>query len=79
MNKIKFQKSDILKLLYDNQNGFIVPKLVDVFYSDLKEKNHLRLIRQNLSSKQLVIRSSSENEDGLEISVSTALVFLPLA
>jgi len=68
MNKIKFQKSDILKILYDNQNGFIVPKLIDVFYSDLKRKNYLQLIRENLSSQQLVIRSSSENEDGLETS-----------
>ena len=68
MNKIKFQKSDILKILYDNQNGFIVPKLIDVFYSDLKGKNYLQLIRENLSSQQLVIRSSSENEDGLETS-----------
>lgn len=68
MNKIKFQKSDILKTLFSNQKGFIVPKLVDIYYYDFNNNNYLKIIRDNLSSNQLVVRSSSENEDGLETS-----------
>ena len=68
MNKIKFQKSDILKTLYSHQKGFIIPKLIDVYYNEFESNNHLKLIRDNLFSNQLVVRSSSENEDGLETS-----------
>ncbi len=68
MNKMKFQKSDILKTLYSHQKGFIIPKLIDVYYNEFESNNHLKLIRDNLFSNQLVVRSSSENEDGLETS-----------
>ena len=68
MKKIKFQKSDILKILYDNQDGFRVPKLVDVYYNEFINNDHIDIISKNLSSDKLIVRSSSENEDGLETS-----------
>lgn len=65
---MKFQKSNILKALYAHQDGYIIPRLIDIYFAEFKSNSHLDLIRDNLFSKQLVVRSSSENEDGLETS-----------
>ena len=63
MKKIKFQKSDILKILYDNQDGFRVPKLVDVYYNEFINNDHIDIISKNLSSDKLIVRSSWKQMD----------------
>ncbi len=68
MKNIKFQKSEILKTLSDFKTSFIIPKFIDIYYHEFLKKNFLKKITQNLNSEFLVIRSSSEDEDGINIS-----------
>ena len=61
---MRFQKSEVLKVLSNHQKGYTIPSLVDIYYTDFRQDKHLKILRDSIYSEKIVVRSSSEDEDG---------------
>ena len=64
-----YQKSEILKLLVNNgASSYVIPEFFDLYYCDFVGKDYQSEINKIFLNKKLVIRSSSDDEDGIDYS-----------
>jgi len=64
-----YQKSEILKLLVEKKaSSYLIPEFFDLYYFDFVGNDYHPKINKKFSDKKIVIRSSSDDEDGVDCS-----------